>query len=234
MDWGITGLIDVIIILLAILMILIGYFKGFMNKALSIFGFIMIAIFAAFYSSQLSGLFKSSGFIYDGIYKSMLVKIEPNLNNSFAVTLEKSFGIPSFIATILAFILGNPAKGLSAQASAELIASRILLIISFLIIFTIGVIILIILKIITKSLREQKVIRVIDGIFGIAFYLSIYAAAILLVFFILDIVYKNGGSSDFNHWLEVDLALNNPNKFRIGKYFLENNFLVMIKDAIFK
>ena len=34
MDWGITGLIDVIIILLAILMILIGYFKGFMNKAL--------------------------------------------------------------------------------------------------------------------------------------------------------------------------------------------------------
>ena len=234
MDWGITGLIDVIIILLAVLMILIGYFKGFMNKALSIFGFIIIAIFAAFYSTQLCGLFKSSGFIYDGLYNSMLVKIEPNLNNSFAVTIEKSFGIPSFFATIISFIVGNPAKGLTASESAAILASRITLIISFLIIFFTGVLVLIILKIITKSLREQKAIRVIDGIFGIAFYLCIYAAAILLVFFILDIVYKNGGSSGFNHWLEVDLALNDPTKFRIGKYFLENNFLVMIKDAIFK
>ena len=175
MDWGFTGLIDVIIILLGILMIIIGYKKGFMNKALSIVGAIVLFAFAIFYSSQLAGLFKSSGIIYNGLYSSMLAKIEPNLNDSFAVTLEKGFGIPSFLATILAFFMGNPQRGLSAEASAEIVATKTVVLISFLILFIGGLIVLIILKAITKSLREQKVVKVIDGIFGIFLYLTIYA-----------------------------------------------------------
>ena len=232
MDWGFTGLIDVIIILLGILMIIIGYKKGFMNKALSIVGAIVLFAFAIFYSSQLAGLFKSSGIIYNGLYSSMLAKIEPNLNDSFAVTLEKGFGIPSFLATILAFFMGNPQKGLSAEASAEIVATKTVVLISFLILFIGGLIVLIILKAITKSLREQKVVKVIDGIFGIFLYLTIYAAVILLVFFVLDIVYKNT-TGGFHDWLAVDLALNDPSKFRIGKYFFQNNFFVQIKEAIF-
>ena len=232
MDWGFTGLIDVIIILLGILMIIIGYKKGFMNKALSIVGAIVLFAFAIFYSSQLAGLFKSSGIIYNGLYSSMLAKIEPNLNDSFAVTLEKGFGIPSFLATILAFFMGNPQRGLSAEASAEIVATKTVVLISFLILFIGGLIVLIILKAITKSLREQKVVKVIDGIFGIFLYLTIYAAVILLVFFVLDIVYKNT-TGGFHDWLAVDLALNDPSKFRIGKYFFQNNFFVQIKEAIF-
>ena len=69
MDWGITGLTDIIIILLGILMIVVGYKKGFMNKALSFVGGILLFAFAIFYSTQLAGVFKSSGFIYNGIYE---------------------------------------------------------------------------------------------------------------------------------------------------------------------
>ena len=224
MDWGFIGLIDVIIILLGILMIIIGYKKGFMNKALSIIGAIVLFAFAIFYSSQLAGVFKSSGFIYNGLYSSMLEKIRPNLNDSFAVTLEKGFGIPSFLATILAFFMGNPQKGLSAEASAEIVATKTVVLISFLILFISGIIVLVILKAITKSLREQKVVKVIDGVFGIFLYLTIYAAVLLLVFFVLDIVYKNT-TGGFHDWLAVDLALNDTSKFRIGNYVQRNIFL---------
>jgi len=233
MDWGITGLTDIIIILLGILMIVVGYKKGFMNKALSFVGGILLFAFAIFYSTQLAGVFKSSGFIYNGIYESMLAKVEPKLNDSFAVTLEYGLGIPSFLATILAFLMGNPAKGLTAAETADIIATKTVVLISFLVLFIAGLIVLIILKAITKSLREQSVIRVIDGIFGIFFYLTIYAAIILAVFFVFDLIYKNAPDSSFSSWLAVDLQLNDPNKFRIGKYFFENNFLVQIKEAIF-
>lgn len=233
MDWGITGLIDIIIILLAIAVIIFGYKKGFMNKALSLVGGILLFAFAIFYSTQLAGVFKSSGFIYNGLYTSMYDKIAPNLNDSFAVTLEKGFGIPSFLATILAFFMGNPGKGLTAAESAEIVATKTTVLISFFILFIAGVIVLIILKAISNSLREQQFIKVVDGIFGIFLYLTIYAAFILVVFFILDIVYNNSQGSGFSNWLAVDLALNDPSKFRIGKYFLQNNFLVQIKEAIF-
>ena len=128
--------------------------------------------------------------------------------------------------------MGNPQRGLSAEASAEIVATKTVVLISFLILFIGGLIVLIILKAITKSLREQKVVKVIDGIFGIFLYLTIYAAVILLVFFVLDIVYKNT-TGGFHDWLAVDLALNDPSKFRIGKYFFQNNFFVQIKEAIF-
>ncbi len=232
MDLGFIGIIDIVIILIGILMIIIGYKKGFMNKALSIVGAIVLFAFAIFYSSQLAGVFKSSGLIYNGLYTSFLGKIEPNLNDSFAVTLEKGFGIPSFLATILSFLMGNPAKGLTAEEYADIVATKTVVLISFLILFIGGIIILIILKAITKSLREQQVIKVIDGIFGIFLYLTIYAAVILLFFFIIDIIYKNT-TGGFHDWLAVDLALNDPSKFRIGKYFFENNFFVQIKEAIF-
>ncbi len=233
MDWGIVGLIDVIIIVLGILVVIFGYKKGFMNKALSMLGAVVLFAFAIFYSAQLAGIFKSSGFMYNGIYSGMLEKITPNLNDSFSVTLEKSFGIPSFIAAILTFFMGNPKSGLTAEASAEIVATKTVVLISFFILFIAGIIVLIILHAITKSLREQQVIRVIDGIFGVFLYLTLYAVVILVAFFVLDLVYKNTAGQPFNDWLTVDLQLNDPTKFRISKYFFENNFLIQIKNAIF-
>ncbi|MBR3617591.1 MAG: hypothetical protein IKN46_02825 [Acholeplasmatales bacterium] len=232
MDLGIMGITDIILILGALLMIFIGYKKGFMNKALSLIGALLLFAFAAFYSIQLAGLMKSSGFIYSGIYDTMLDKIQPVYveNERFAVTLEHAFKIHSAIATILAFIMGNPSKSLDAAGRADVAAFKTTIIIAFLIIYFVGLITLIILKIIAKNLRESKFVRVVDGIFGILLYLSLYAFAVLVIFFILDLIYKNGALSGFNKWLETDLQLG-TNKFRISKYFFENNFFVMIKDA---
>lgn len=233
MDLGITGIIDILIIVVGLLVIFIGYLRGFMNKALSIVGLVVIFAFSLFFCGQLAGLFKSSGIIYDSLYSSIVKKVDGNLNVRFAVTVEKSFGIHPAIATSLAFILGNPAKNLSVEETSEILASKGTQVIAFLIIFIVLSIALLVLKIISASLREQKVIRKIDGIFGIFLYLVLYAIALMVIFFILDLVYRYGGIEDFNHWLEVDLALNSD-KFRIGKNLLANNYLVTIINLFIK
>ena len=227
MDLGITGLIDILIIVLGILVIVIGYLRGFMNKALSIVGVIVIFAFSIMFCGQLAGLFKSSGFIYNSLNSAMLNKVEGHVEVRFAVTIEKSFNIHPAVATIIAFIFGNPPKNLTAGETAEILAEKATIGISFLIIFAVLSIGLIVLKIISSTLRQNEVLRKIDGVFGIFLYLVLYAIFLMVVFFVIDLIYKYGGITEFNQWLEVDLALDS-NKFRIGKYLLDNNFLVQI------
>ena len=233
MDLGITGIIDILIIAFGFLFIFIGYKRGFMSKALSIVGAVVLFCFSLFYCVQLAGFFKSTGFIYNSIYHTMERKIDGNLYPRFAVTIEKAFKIHAFWATILAFLMGNPPKNMTVSESAEVLAYKTTTVISFLIIFVTLFLALVILKILAMCLREQTVIKRIDGVFGIVLYLTIYAAGLLIIFFVLNIIYKYGEIEEFNHWLEVDLALDS-NKFRLGKNLLNNNYLVAIKNLFFK
>lgn len=228
MDLVITGIIDILIIIFALLAGFIGYKRGFMNKALSIIGVLVIFAFSILFCVQLAGLLKSSGFIYNSLYNTMYKKIDGNLYERFAVTVEKSFGLHPAVATIIAFVFGNPPKNMTIEETADVIAFKATTIIAFLIIFITLSLVLLILKIIVGQMREQKVIRKIDGIFGIFLYIVLYACLLLVIFFVLNLIYNHAGIEDFNHWLEVDLALNDSHKFRIGKYLLENNYLVAI------
>lgn len=233
MDLGITGIIDLLIIAFGFLFIFIGYKKGFMNKALSIAGAVVLFAFSLFYCVQLAGFFKTTGFIYNSIYHTMERKVENNLYPRFAVTIEKAFGIHAFWATILAFLMGNPPKNMTVAETSDVLAFKTTTVISFLIIFVTLFIALVVLKILAMCLREQSVIKRVDGVFGIVLYLTLYAAGLLIIFFVLNIIYKYGEIEEFNRWLEVDLALNS-NKFRIGKNLLNNNYLVAIKNLFFK
>ena len=57
MDWGFTGLLDVLIVLFALINIFLGFKKGFMNKMLSFVGVIAILIFAFFFCTQVAAWF---------------------------------------------------------------------------------------------------------------------------------------------------------------------------------
>ena len=235
MDLGITGIIDILIIVCGLLVMLIGYLRGFMNKALTLVGLVLMFVVAILFCGQLAGFFKSTGFIYNDLYNTCLTKVsaEGVLSERFAVTVEKAFGIHAAIATIIAFVFGNPAKNMTAEQTSDVIAFKVTVVISFLIIFFLLAIVLVILKIITAQIRENKVIKKIDGIFGIFLYLCLYAIALMGIFFVLDLIYRYGGLEGFNHWLETDLALNS-NKFRIGKNLLQNNYLVAIINLFIK
>lgn len=233
MDFGITGLIDILIIVVGLLVMVVGYLRGFMNKAISIVGLVVIFAFSIFFCTQLAGFFKSTGWIYDGLYSQMAKKVDGHLEVRFAVTVEKAFNIHPAIATVIAFVFGNPAKNMTVEETADVLAFKSTVIISFLIIFVILSIGLLVVKIFADKLRQKEAFRKIDGIFGIFLYLVLYAITLILIFFVLDLVYKYGGLEDFNHWLEVDLALNS-NQFRIGKNLLVNNYLAMLINIFIK
>ena len=67
MDLGITGIIDILIIVCGLLVMLIGYLRGFMNKALTIVGLVLMFVVAILFCGQLAGFFKSTGFIYNDL-----------------------------------------------------------------------------------------------------------------------------------------------------------------------
>ena len=145
MDLGIIGLIDIFIILLAIAAIIIGYVRGFMKKMLSWVGFIILIAFAVLFTTQIAHFFISHNIIYPSIYDKVFGKVDGWLSahayKSYAVTIEKSFGIPAFLSTIFALLMGNPKLDTSADAAtaqiqvSTKISESLMNVIAFLIIF---------------------------------------------------------------------------------------------------
>lgn len=246
MDWLFTGLIDVLIIVLGILFILIGYKRGFMHSALSLFGFIMITLFSLFFAAQLAGLLKSWGLIYPSIYDELYNKFadathtlsETKASYSYVDTIGISHGIPRFFGFIINFLVGSPKDSAVigggfkevASAYADITSLKLLNICSFFILEILLSIFLFIAKAIVNSARSNKPVRVIDGILGILFHVTIYALVVLLAFFIIRLIYDNNAGSDFAKFIDTDLKLQTKD-FRIGKYFFQNNFFSDIINA---
>jgi hypothetical protein len=104
-------------------------------------------------------------------------------------------------------------------------------VIAFLIIFVIVLIFMAILKIICAKARENKVVRVTDGLLGIALYLVLLMFTLSFIFFVTKLIYDAKWFPNFNKFLEKDLQLNS-NKFRISKSIYQSNIFESIKDFV--
>ena len=228
MDLGFTGILDIILVLGAILFIVIGYFKGFMNKALSIVGVIVILVFSYIYCRQIASFLKAHNIIYPNIYNGVFHKLDSaglDPSASFVTALEKGIGIPKFFGYFIAFFLGSPADGLGIEYYSDLITIELLNTIVFIIIDIIFIIILIVLNILTRKIRKNEFVRVVDGVFGIILYLCIYSVFVVIVFFVFNVIYMNvDHNTGFGLWLKIDMQLETDN-FRISKALFENNYL---------
>lgn len=179
MDWGFTGLLDVLIVVGALISILLGFKKGFMNKMLSLVGVVAILIFAFFFCTQVASWF------YKGpIYNSICENFTNNINGGLGITPETTTadvisaatGLPTWITQFMSNAMGNPTPQEAVNTVAETLTGWVMNAIAFVGIFVIGLIVLLILKIITRSLRSVTVIKVIDGVLGIVLYVGIYFA----------------------------------------------------------
>lgn len=239
MDLGIVGIVDIVIIVIALLSIIIGYKKGFMNKALSMFGILVIFVFAIMYQGALTQVFKSNNIIYNDIYDTFKEKIDAFTltvaegdTYKFVDILKSGFGIVAFLAYPISWIMGSPSTGLTNAEYADIMTNRTVNIISFLIIFVAGLIIYFILKLISKNLRNDKFIRFIDGVLGIILYLVLSAIFVYVVFFVLNLIMDQSWFSSAKEWLTVDMQLD-TDKFRISKAMYNNNLFVRIKELFF-
>lgn len=237
MDWGFTGLLDVLIVLFALINIFLGFKKGFMNKMLSFVGVIAILIFAFFFCTQVAAWF-TGGKLYTQIETNFANNISEKLGGtegkSCADVISAATGIPSWITQLAANAMGNPDPTEAVNTVATTLTTWIMNVIAFVGIFIVGMLLILILKIITKNLRSVTAIKVIDGVLGIILYVGIYFAVLTGLFALINLIVSQNWEwlSGVNNWFRVDMQLD-TDKFRISKILYENNFFVKFFSAIF-
>ncbi|MCR5308157.1 MAG: hypothetical protein K6E24_04095, partial [bacterium] len=171
------GILDLIIILLAIIAVIIGAKKGFLTKTVSLanslFGFLFALAFSSYFAnSVLYNWFGAS--LQEKIYNNVITKQQLSglTTQDEVVTRLTEGGIPEFLAKIASSnASGEDIANQVATSISSIITSVLLYVIAFLILFLGTAIICLILKFFIHILRENKFIRVIDGIFGIALYI---------------------------------------------------------------
>ena len=134
MNWGFTGLLDIIIIVLGLLSLLIGFKKGFMSKMVSLIGIIAIIIFSVFYASQFAGFLKSHNIIYPGIYDNVSSKIIEGWGDKADYTVAEAIqasGFPGFLANWIAGAVGDVSTAEIVASVSEQIAGWIMNVIAF-------------------------------------------------------------------------------------------------------
>ncbi len=236
MDWKICGIIDIVIILLFLLAAFLGFKKGFLKKALGLIGVIVGLVVAFTFCESLAGWFKETGFIYDNIYESILSNANDAIQKAGggAPTVEEALvnmGVWKFIASMVAKNIPSSTIVL-AENIATYFTGILMNIISFAILF-VGVLLLaLILKIIASILRNNKVIKFVDGILGIILYCCICLLIIDVIFMVIRFMYNAEFFSSCKEFLDVDMMLN-EDTFRISKYFYLNNPVYSLFDIFF-
>ncbi len=242
MDLKICGIVDIVIILGAVIMLILGFKKGFITKILSIASIILILIFSFFFASTLTGYLKEWNIIYPNILDGITNNINNNLRGK-EITESMStvdavailLNTPKWIAQLVVNMMGSsvPAEvsGI-VNAVAETITKWCCNVISFFII-AFGIILVIgIAKMIASIFRQSKVFKVVDGIFGILLYEVIYIAILSVLFLIVYFLYYKANIPGFNEFIKVDFQME-TDSFRLSKWFLENNVLRTLFSMVF-
>lgn len=203
---------------------IIGYKKGFLTKFLKladiVCGFFLSVVMARKFSANITYRLFGSGLkdqYYEKIISSNVYQsVDSSLNSK---TFLENLGVPKFIAKTISSDLTIEE---CISPLAAMLAKMVCVIISFFILW-IGLWLLIkFLKRLVKKLRENNAIKIIDGILGIVFYMIIYYLCLSFVMVIILVIMQ--GDNAINTWIINDFSLD-TNKFRISKYFYENNII---------
>lgn len=227
MDLGFIGIIDIILIILFLVALIIGAKKGFLEKfrhlATGLIALIIAILFARQFADMLigNGVFKES--IYNNVYNNIITS-EAFANGQDATSILTSLGFPSIIASYLAS--GIPADLNIASSLANSVYNLFMVIISFAILLVGCWILSYIIKLLIKLLRNNIIIRIVDGLLGVILYGFLAICAIYIIFFIISLIIQIPGLEGFRDFITVDMQLSNPDEFRISKYFYENNILI--------
>lgn len=242
MDLKFCGIIDIIMVLGGIIMLFVGYKKGFITKILSVASILLIIIFSFFFASTLTGYLKDWNLIYPNILSGITNNINANLENvdvpADATTVQAVsilLHIPEWIAQPIVNFMGDGVPSELAQlvnAVADTVTRWCCNVISFFIIAFGVILIIAIAKLIAAIFRQNKVFRFIDGVFGVLLYEVIYIAILSVLFLILYFLYNNANIEGLNNFVKVDMQMDTE-AFRISKWFYENNIIKTLISIIF-
>ena len=149
--------------------------------------------------------------------------------------LLKEIGIPSFMS---GFVAEGIAEGINPEEIATSISESVGYIVAVVVVFVglliVSALLFSILKLFVKSARKTAgLIRLVDGVLGVAFYGIIFIVALYVVFFVLSLVMKGlPVDNGFVVFMSGQLHLED-NEFGLAKYFYENNIITNFFELIF-
>ena len=236
-------ILDIIFIALALVFLFIGYKIGVFRIALKIASFFSGLLIAIFLTRPITNLTFSWGLgqgfsdhFYEKIVSNEIYQAYDAAGGGQAgyQALFENFGFPGFVAKIFAGMVADNVGEDAAQISrmaADGIAKVILGIIVFFALLLLSSIIIAILKKSFKEIRDNVfIIRLIDGILGMAVFAVIL---LIIVYIFLAIMEKNiDSTSGFTVWIRTQLSLDTED-FRIMKYFYTHNIIANIFKMLF-
>ena len=222
---------------LVLIAVIIGAKKGFLTKTVSLANSLFGLLFALAFSSTFANKVLCNWFgvalqnkIYNNVYTNQ--GLATCSTNEEVIAKLKENGIPEFLAKIASSnISGEDIASQVATSISSIITSVLLFIIAFIILFFGTTLICLILKGFIKLLRENKFIRVIDGIFGIVLYLCLLALVLEIVFFVLLLLNNYSGLEGYKEFVANDIL--SDRAFNISKWFFTNNVLNFLIGLIF-
>lgn len=250
MYMGFFGIIDAVIILLALLFMFIGFKRGFMNKMITILCVLVLIGLSIMFAGNLSEMLKDYNFFYkninDGVNASIVSSMtELGSKATAKVVFSRALHLPDWLSWFTGMFVsgyGDQVVTASAQYNGEFLTTIIsnkatmfyMRLIAFTILFVGMTIVFIILKAIANALRENSFIRVVDGILGMALYLLIFAAIVSVVFFVLDILVEKNVISSTTGFIAEDFQLMDTTKFSMSRWLLKGNLISVIRNMFVK
>ncbi len=243
MDLKICGILDIVFILLLAVSLFIGFKKGFLKKAVGLVGLFTGLIVAFVFCTQFAEWLEKTGLIYDDIYSKIHGNVlsselfKDNLLNLTDATVSEvlqSIGVPKFFASLFAGHIKESIQiDVLAHNISHFFAHTLMVIISFFILF-VGIFLLaLLLKIIINLLRGSKIVRILDGLLGMALYACLFLIGIYIIFMIMRLMENAEFYQPVKEFLDVDMMLADPERFRITKYFYEHNLLYDLIHLLF-
>lgn len=232
---GIFGLIDIIIIVLALLFMFIGWKKGFSKKLISIPTIlIFIGVSFIFCGSLAELLLKNNlgNFMKDPLYE----QLSTVQADSYSSLLKDAFGFWDILADWISKPLTTNCGEFSslndpALSVAEYITKMGMSAICFIAIFIGIIIIASILRGIARHNQKVGFIRFVDGLLGMVFYLALLSVVVCVLFYALNKAIDQSWFGEAKVWFIEDMKLD-TNEFRISKIIYNGNVVQRVIDWI--
>ena len=237
-------ILDIIIILLFLLVIFIGYKTGFLSTLLKLASAISGIIIALCLTQPVTNLAVEQGWndsietkIYENIVSSeaFAAYVDGGQGVEGLNNLLKEVGVPAFMSE---FVAERIAEGINPEEIAVSISESVGYVITLVVVFValliLSALLFAVLKLFIKSARKTTgIIRLVDGVLGVAFYGLIFVVVLYVVFFVLSLIMKNAPvDSSLVVFMTEQLHLEDD-KFGLAKYFYENNIITKFFELIF-
>lgn len=228
MDFKYFGLIDIVLVVSFLIVVFIGWKKGFVQKFLSLANSICGLLFSLIFCRDFANILIGKNIIYGNIYDKVYSNVIENelLQNSNATEVEilQSLGLPASICEFLAGKIEIDSGSIAASISQN-ISTWVMIILSFFMLFFGTTILCAILKVVFKAFREASIlIKVTDGLLGIVFYAIIYIIVLDVLLLVLSVCMQTVLPESVLNFIEIDMKLSSD-EFRISKYLYNNNLI---------